>query len=62
MIAVTLVNRQTIVQSVDVKKEITPLSFDKVTGQITFAYPDESFNAHIPDNAGNTLQLVLTVQ
>lgn len=103
-IAVTLVNRQTITQSVDVRnidldvptvisnnvdaghlylqvsdsgsginyekiravslsgKEILPLSCDKATGQITFAYPDESFNAYIPDNADNTLQLVLTVQ
>lgn len=43
-------------------EEFAPLSCDKATGQITFAYPKESFNAYIPDNAGNTLQLVLTIQ
>lgn len=103
-LTVTLVNRQTITQSVDVENvdldsptvvsnsvdekylylhvsdsgsginydkiravslsgaEISPVSYDEAAGQITFAYPDESFNVYIPDNADNTLQLVLTVQ
>lgn len=42
--------------------EVTPVSYDEATGQIIFAYPNESLNIYIPDNADNTLQLILTVQ
>ncbi len=102
-VAVTLVNRQTIVRHIDVMnvdldtpnvlsnsfdekhfylrvsdsgsgvnfekiravslrgEEATPLSCDEASGQIVFAYPEETLNVYIPDNADNTLQLVLTV-
>lgn len=43
-------------------KECPPASYDESTGQIIFAYPDESLNIYIPDHADNTLQIVLTVQ
>lgn len=42
--------------------EVPPVSYDETTGQIIFAYPDESLNVYISDNADNTLQLILTVQ
>ena len=102
-VAVTLVNRQTIVRHIDVMnvdldtpdvlsnsfdekhfylrvsdsgsgvnfekiravslrgEETAPLSCDEASGQIVFAYPEETLNVYIPDNADNTLQLVLTV-
>lgn len=43
-------------------KETLPESYDKDSGQVVFAYPRETLNIYIPDNADNTLQLVLTVQ
>lgn len=42
--------------------EVSPVSYDEAAGQIVFAYPDESLNVYISDNADNTLQLILTVQ
>lgn len=39
-----------------------PTSYDEATGQIAFTYPSDSLNVYVPDNAGNTLQLVVTLK
>lgn len=41
---------------------ITPASYDTSSGCVAFDYPKESLNIYIPDNADNTLQLVLTLK
>lgn len=43
-------------------QEILPVSYDASTGCVAFAYPSESLNVYIPDNADNTLHLILTVK
>lgn len=43
-------------------QEFSPVSYDPVSNCVAFAYPQESLNVYIPDHAGNTLQLILTVQ
>lgn len=39
-----------------------PLSFDRDTGCVEFAYPDTMMNVYIPDMAGNRLQLIVSVE
>lgn len=39
-----------------------PVSYDTASGCVAFEYPPESLNVYVPDHAGNTLQLILTVQ
>lgn len=43
-------------------KDVKPLSYDPNGGYVTFDYPKESLNVFIPDKAGNTLHLILTVK
>lgn len=43
-------------------QEILPVSYDTSTGCVAFAYPQETLNIYIPDNADNTLHLILTVK
>ena len=43
-------------------QEFYPVSYDVASGCVAFAYPPESLNVYVPDHAGNTLQLILTVQ
>lgn len=43
-------------------QEFYPASYDIASGCVAFEYPPESLNVYIPDHAGNTLQLILTVQ
>lgn len=40
----------------------TPVDYDESVGRVAFAYPDSSLNIYIPDYAGNTLQIVLSVK
>lgn len=40
----------------------TPVSYNESISQIVFAYPDDSLNVYIPDNAGNSLQLVISLK
>lgn len=42
--------------------EITPSSYNETEGYVVFSYPQSSLNINIPDKAGNTLQLVLTLK
>ena len=41
---------------------VLPVSWDETAGSVVFSYPDEALNIFIPDRAGNTLQLVLTLK
>ena len=41
---------------------VKPISYDKKTGCVVFAYPEGSLNVMIPDFAENTLQLVLRIE
>lgn len=43
-------------------QEVLPVSYDESTGCVAFSYPSESLNIYIPDNADNTLHLILTVK
>ena len=43
-------------------QEILPASYDASAGYVAFAYPSETLNVYIPDNADNTLHLILTVK
>lgn len=43
-------------------KVMKPAYYDETTGCVAFEYPSESLNVYIPDNADNTLQLILTVR
>lgn len=43
-------------------KVIKPAYYNETDGCVAFAYPSESLNVYIPDNADNTLQLVLTIR
>lgn len=50
------------IKAVDTKgRTIKPVSYNEATGRVVFKYPDEALNVYIPDNAGNTLQLALSV-
>ena len=40
---------------------IRPVEYSEVGGLVVFEFPTESMNVFIPDFAGNTLQLVITV-
>ena len=40
---------------------IRPVEYSEVGGLVVFEFPTESMNVFIPDLAGNTLQLVITV-
>ena len=40
---------------------VLPVNYDKKNGRIVFRYPSETLNIFIPDKAGNTLQLLLSV-
>lgn len=41
---------------------VSPVSYNESTGRIVFAYPDDSLNIYIPDNAGNALHLVINLK
>lgn len=43
-------------------QEILPVSFDESSECVVFSYPKETLNVYIPDNADNTLHLILTVK
>ena len=43
-------------------QEILPMSFDESSECVVFSYPKETLNVYIPDNADNTLHLILTVK
>lgn len=42
--------------------QILPVSWDEETGCVIFDYPTSSLNIFVPDLAGNTLQLILTLK
>lgn len=42
--------------------DIKPSSYNETEGYVVFPYPQASLNINIPDKAGNTLQLVLTLK
>lgn len=39
-----------------------PVEIDRYEGYVAFSFPKESVNIYVPDNKGNTLQLLLTTQ
>lgn len=41
---------------------VVPVSYDEKTGCVVFSYPKDSLNIYIPDLAGNSLHLVLTLK
>lgn len=43
-------------------RKVEPLSYDPDSGYVIFDYPEKSLNTFIPDKAGNTLHLILTVK
>lgn len=43
-------------------KEVEPVSFDEEGNYIIFDYPEKSLNIYVPDKAGNTLHLILTIR
>ena len=43
-------------------KEVSPVFYNDEENYIVFDYPEKSLNIYIPDRAGNTLQLALTVK
>lgn len=43
------------------KNVIRPVEYSEAAGLVIFEFPPESMNVFIPDFAGNTLQLVITV-
>lgn len=43
-------------------KEVEPVSFNQAGDYIIFDYPEKSLNIYVPDKAGNTLHLILTVR
>ena len=43
-------------------EKILPVSWDEETGCVVFDYPSASLNIFVPDYAGNTLQLILTLK
>lgn len=42
--------------------QLRPVSWDEETGCVVFDYPASSLNIFVPDHAGNTLQLILTLK
>lgn len=51
------------IKAIDTKGNmVLPVYCDKSSGRIGFAYPEDSLNVYIEDNAGNTLQLVLSIK
>ena len=42
--------------------EVEPVSFDEGGNYIIFDYPEKSLNIYVPDKAGNTLHLILTIR
>lgn len=42
-------------------KTIDPESFNEEKSMVVFTYPSESINIFVPDKAGNTLQLLLSI-
>ena len=42
--------------------EVEPVSFDEEGNYIIFDYPEKSLNIYVPDKAGNTLHLILTIR
>ena len=42
--------------------QLRPVSWDEETGCVVFDYPAASLNIFVPDHAGNTLQLILTLK
>lgn len=42
--------------------DVAPLSYDQTSDCVVFKYPDSTLNITVPDHAGNTLQIVLTVR
>ena len=43
-------------------EQLRPISWDEETGCVVFDYPAASLNIFVPDYAGNTLQLILTLK
>lgn len=43
-------------------KKIQPVSYDEASECVVFPLPSESVNVYIPDNADNTLHLLLTIK
>ena len=43
-------------------EQLRPVSWDEETGCVVFDYPAASLNIFVPDYAGNTLQLILTLK
>lgn len=43
-------------------KDVAFASYDEDGDYVVFDYPETSLNVYIPDNAGNTLHLILTVK
>lgn len=41
---------------------IKPISYDESNLSITFSYPKEGLNIHVPDKSNNTLQVVVTLK
>lgn len=51
------------IKAIDSKgNTLTPIYCDESTGRVGFTYPEESMNVYISDNAGNTLQLVISLK
>lgn len=43
-------------------KQVEPVAYNKRESYVVFDYPETSLNIFVPDKAGNTLHLILTVQ
>lgn len=41
---------------------LEPAAYNEEENYVIFSYPTSSMNVYIPDKAGNTLQLVLTIR
>ena len=41
--------------------KITPASYDKKSGRVSFTKPTNTINIYVPDKSGNILQLLLSV-
>ncbi|MGC4020351.1 MAG: hypothetical protein QM793_14755 [Muricomes sp.] len=51
------------ISAVDIEgEEVLPVSYDDTKNYVIFDYPKKSLNIYIPDKAGNTLHLILTVK
>lgn len=51
------------ISAIDIEgKEVEIVSYDEENNYVVFDYPEKSLNIYIPDKAGNTLHLILTVK